>query len=239
VIGDAIMASRAVRYSCVLTAVVIAVVLGGATAAAQTPPADIEFWPSLSVSAPIRNWWEVRADGLLQVTGNASRISRELARVVVIGKINDRLAVGGGYTWTCVDDREGRQSVEHRAVQEVDLRIAGDTSAIILSSRTRLEERRREQEPAIAVRLRQQTRLDLPLGNRAIRAVVWNEYFHALNATDWSGRSGPRLMLNFAGLHMPIARKIAIEPGYLNQTDFVAGRNQLHHVVALFLIMRL
>ena len=234
-IGDTVMTSRAVRYTCVPAAAAVAIALGCATAAAQTPPTDIQFWPSISVIAPISHRWEVRGDGLLQVTENVSRVSRELARVVVIGKVNERLAAGGGYTWTRVDDGEGRQSVEHRAVQEIDLRITGGTNAVIVSSRTRLEERRREKEPAMAVRLRQQTRLDLPLGSRAIRAVVWNEYFYAINATDWSGRSGSRLMLNFAGIHIPIARKIAMEPGYLNQTGFVAGRNQLQHVVALFL----
>jgi hypothetical protein len=233
------MASRAVRYTCVAAAAAVAMALGGTTAAAQAPPADIQFWPSISLIVPISTRWEVRADGLLQVTGNVSRISRELGRVVVIGKVNDRLAVGGGYTWTRVDDGEGRQSVEHRAVQEIDARILSGTNGVILSSRTRLEERRREQEPAMAVRLRQQIRLDLPVGNPGIRVVMWNEYFHAFNATDWAGRTGPRLMLNFAGIHLPIARDIAIEPGYLNQTDFAAGRNQLHHVVALFLITRL
>jgi hypothetical protein len=233
------MANRTVRYTCVPSAAVVAVMLGAATAHAQTTPADLQLWPSISVAAPINSRFEVRADGILQVTENVSRVSRELVRVVLIGKLNDRLALGGGYTWTRVDDGTGRQSVEHRAVQELDLRIPVGTNAVALSSRTRLEERRREQDPTIAVRLRQQTRLDLPLSGRGVRAVVWNEYFYAINATDWSGRAGPRLMLNFVGIHIPVTKGIAIEPGYLNQTDFIAGRNQRHHVVALFFTTRL
>lgn len=181
----------------------------------------------------------MRADGVLQVTENVSRVSRELARVVLIGKLNDRLALGGGYTWTCVDEGTGRRSVEHRAVQQIDLRITAGMTAVVLSSRTRLEERRQEDRTAIGIRLRQQTRVDVPVGHRGSRAVVWNEYFHAINSTDWSGRSGPRLMFNFVGIHLPVAKRIAIEPGYLNQMDFVAGRNRLHHVVALFLSTRL
>jgi hypothetical protein len=235
------MAISAARYACIPAAAIIAVTLGAASTAAQTTPTDVQVWPSVAVTAAMGNRLELRADGLLQVTDGVSRVSRELARVIVVGRLNDRVAVGGGYTWTSVEDGTGSRSVEHRAVQEIDLRVplGMNANALVLSSRTRLEERRREQEPAIAFRLRQLTRLDLPMGDRGLRAVVWNEYFHAINETDWSGRSGSRLMLNFVGIHVPVTNRIAIEPGYLNQTDFVPGRNQAHHVVALFITARL
>ena len=45
--------------------------------------------------------------------------------------------------------------------------------------------------------------------------------------------------MNFAGVHVPLTRKTAIEPGYLNQMLFVAGRNRVHHVVAVFFTARL
>jgi hypothetical protein len=94
-------------------------------------------------------------------------------------------------------------------------------------------------QPGTAFRLRQLTRLEIPLDTRGVRAVVWNEYFASVNRTGWSGRAGPALMLNFAGVHVPLTRKTAIEPGYLNQMLFVAGRNRVHHVVAVFFTARL
>src|SRR5262245_46493119 len=32
----------------------------------------------------------------------------------------------------------------------------------------------------------------------------------ALDGTEWSGRSGPRLMLNFVGVHVPVTKRTAI-----------------------------
>ena len=46
-------------------------------------------------------------------------------------------------------------------------------------------------------------------------------------------------MLNFGGVHIPVTKSTAIEPGYLNQTIFVGGRNQVHHVAALFVVAHL
>jgi len=102
-----------------------------------------------------------------------------------------------------------------------------------------LEERRRERQPATAFRLRQQTRLDVPLDTRGVKAVAWNEYFLLINGTPWSGRSGTSFMLNFGGVHVPVTRSTAIEPGYLNQTIFVAGGNPMLQVAALFVTAHL
>jgi hypothetical protein len=216
----------------------LAATFGATNAAAQTTRTDVQVWPSSAVTAPIGDRLEIRADGLLQIIDDTSRVGRELARVVVVGKLTDQMAVGAGYTWTHVDDGAGGHAVEHRAVQEIDLRTPVTISAFVISSRTRLEERRREHVSTTAVRLRQLTRLDVPLGTGGVRAVAWNEYFHSINTTAWSGRSGPGLMLNFVGLRVPVTSRMAIEPGYLNQTNFVAGRNQSFHVVALFFTAR-
>src|SRR5262249_42407635 len=149
------------------------------------------------------------------------------------------LAVGGGYTWFRLGNETGSHSVEHRAVQELDLRMPIGMNALVISLRTRLEERHREEQPATAFRLRQQTRLDIPLDTRGVKGVAWDEYFFSINGTEWSGRSGPRFMLNFVGVHVPVTKRTAIEPGYLNQTIFVAGRNPVLHVAALFVTARL
>jgi hypothetical protein len=123
-------------------------------------------------------------------------------------------------------------------VQQVDLRLLA-AGASVVSSRTRLEERRQERQSAMAIRLRQQVRLDVLVAERGVSAVVWSEYFHSINRTGWSGEPGPALVVTFAGLHIPVSRRTTIEPGYLNQTNFVAGRNQARHAVAVFFGVRL
>jgi hypothetical protein len=218
---------------------VVAAMIGSVGASAQTTRSDIQAWPSVAVTASVGDRLEIRADGLLQVTDDVSRVGRELLRVVVAGELNEHLALGGGYTWTRVEDLAGNRVVEHRAVQQVDLRIPVAVGASVVSSRTRLEERCQERGGAMAFRLREQVRLDVPFAGRRVRAVVWSEYFHSINRTDWSGESGPALVLTFVGLHIPVSKRTTIEPGYLNQTNFILGRNQARHVVAVFLAIRL
>src|SRR5262245_54525026 len=108
-------------------AAVVATMVGAVSASAQTTSSDIQAWPSAVVTASVGGRLEIRTDGLLQVTDDVSRVSRELLRVVVIGEVNDRLAVGGGYTWTRVEGLAGRRVAEHRAVQQVDLRSTEPT----------------------------------------------------------------------------------------------------------------
>jgi hypothetical protein len=233
------MTSLTIRYAHMPLAVMLTAALGTATVQAQATDDDVQVWPSVAVVVPLGERVEVRADALLQMTTDLSRVGRQLARVVFGRSLNDRLTVGAGYTWTRVKNAAGSHYVEHRAVQEVALRVPVGLTAVVFSSRTRVEQRRRSLQPATAVRLRQLTRLDILLDHRGVRAVGWNEYFASLNSTDWSGRTGPGLMLNFAGIHVPVTRKIAIETGYLNQTIFVAGRNDVGHVVAMFFAARL
>jgi hypothetical protein len=215
-----------------------AVMLVTVSATAQPTRPDLQVWPSVAVTMPVSDRLEVRADGLLQVADGGSRVARELLRVVFVWRLKEHVTMGGGYTWTRLEDPSSNRAVEHRGVQQIELRIPVVGGASVVSSRTRLEERRGHGESAIACWLRQQARLDVALGARGMRAVVWGEYFHAINGTAWSGREGPRLVLSFVGLNVPLTRRTSIEPGYLNQTNVGAGRNQVRHAVAAFVVVR-
>jgi len=206
-------------------------------AAAQERRSDVQVWTSISGTAALGRDAEVRVDGLLQLADDASRDGRELARVVLLARLDDRVKLGGGYVWTRIAPVAGVQFVEHRAVQEVDFRSPIWRDRIVLSLRWQMEERRRQGLGGTSLRWRQLTRLEFPVG-RKVRAVVWDEYFHELQKTAWSGRAGPSLMLNFVGVHLPVTRTIAIEPGYLNQTQFDRGPNRVRHAAALFATVR-
>jgi len=233
------MTRSAIWYVCVSLTGMLIVMCGATNVRAQTTKDAVGAWASVFVAVPIGDTLEVRTDGILQVTSDVSWVGWELARVIILRTLNDHVALGGGYTWFRIGNRTGGHSVEHRAVQELDLRVPIRMDALVISLRTRLEERRREQQPGTAFRLRQETRLDVQLGTRGVRAVAWNEYFFLISGTEWSGRAGPSLMLNFVGVHVPVTKRTAIEPGYLNQTIFVAGRNPMLHVAALFVTAHL
>lgn len=175
----------------------------------------------------------MKADATLLLTDNASRAGLGLIRVIVLKHVDERLAIGGGYTLTKGNPPVGHPFVEHRAVQETNLRLLHSPSGITITSRTRLEARLRERDRGLDFRLRQQVRAELPLPSASARAVLWNECFYGLDSARWSGRTGPALMLNFAGFRVPVTESVAIEPGYLNQVAFIRGRNRVAHVAVL------
>ena len=217
---------------------VVAAMIGTASVSAQTTRSDIQAWPSVAVTAPVGNRLEIRADGLLQVTDDVSRVGRELLRVVVMGEVNEHLALGGGYT--------GRGSRVSPVTESSNIEPCNRSTCASPFAWARASSRREHGwrsdvrtsgRDGVPTARAGPTRR--PLRARGVRAVVWSEYFHSINRTDWSGESGPALVLTFVGLHIPVSRRTTIEPGYLNQTNFVVGRNQARHVVAVFFAMRL
>ena len=205
---------------------------------AQSDRRDVQSWINVTAIVPIGAATDVKVDGLVQLTDDVSRTGREFVRGVIRRRIHDRVMMGGGYVWTHVDPGEGPSFTEHRIVEQIDVSLPLDKNGFALASRTQVEQRFRGGEDRMSLRMRQLTRLDVPLDGRGMKAVAWNEYFHELRNTRWSGPSGSSLMLNFAGMHFPVSRHLSIEPGYLNQTGFDAGRNRVAHVAALYVIIR-
>lgn len=197
---------------------------------------DDQAWVNLSLVTPLAARTELKVDGFTQLSGVSSP-ARELVRVVARTKLGDRVMVGGGYLWTHVD-AGGSTFVEHRAVEQVDFRQPLKWRGGAITSRTQLEERYRNGERGMSLRLRQLTRLDAPLNRSGVGVVLWNEYFQELRDTAWAGPAGPGLMLNFVGVHLPISSRMSIEPGYLRQTIFKPGPNPEINALALWVTVR-
>ncbi|MGF7148163.1 hypothetical protein FHS96_001772 [Sphingomonas zeicaulis] len=206
---------------------------------AQTMHSDAQAWPSLTVVVPVAKRLDLRADAVLQLTDDGSHLGRQLYRAVLLVRLDDDLSIGGGYTWTRIDPGAAPAQVEHRAVQDIVFRKAVAPGGLTLMLRSRLETRVRERRDGVSWRLRQLTRLEVPVTRSGVRAVAWNEYFHGFNRTEWSGPAGSALMLSFVGVQVPAGRRVVVEPGYLNQTGFDAGRNSVRHVASVTVVLRL
>jgi hypothetical protein len=217
---------------------VLSIMTWSGRVAAQEHHSDFQVWTSASGTASLGRNAEMRIDGLIQVTDDVSRAGRELVRAVVLAKLDDRVKLGGGYLWTQIEPVAGVRFTEHRTVQEFDFRTPIRRGGLVLALRTQMEERRRERLDGTSLRWRQMTRLEVPLGRAGVSAVLWDEYFHEFRQTSWSGRVGPSLMINFVGVHLSLTNRIAIEPGYLNQTQFDRGLNRVRHAIALYTTAR-
>jgi hypothetical protein len=210
-------------------------------ASAQATPADSDqqAWQALTVTAPLAEGVEVRADGLVVLTDDASRLGRALVRVIVLQKVSERVKLGGGYVFTHVASGTGSAADEHRMVEEVDASVPLFRQRATLASRTQLEQRWRTNNSGMSLRLRQQSRLNVPLSKTGPHLLLWNETFVELQATAWAGPSGPSVMLNFAGLELPLSRSLRIAPGYLNQRLFESRQPRVAHALALFVNLAL
>ncbi|WP_165186020.1 DUF2490 domain-containing protein [Caulobacter soli] len=198
---------------------------------------DYQAWVNVSLITPMAAKTELKLDGFVQLPDDGSRPARELVRGVVRTKVRERLMVGGGYVWTHVDVA-GASFDEHRAVEQLDFSQPLAWRGTVLTSRTQMEERFRGGERGMSLRLRQLTRLDVPIAKPGVSLVAWNEYFQELRDTTWAGGAGPGLMLNFVGMHVPVSSRVSVEPGYLNQTTFTPGRNPVIHAVAIYVTVR-
>lgn len=98
----------------------------------------------------------------------------------------------------------------------------------------RIEQRVGNTGSDLGVRVRPRIKVTHPLGRGAVELVASHEAFLELNDTDWGQNAGFRRMRNFVGVALPIAKRVGIEIGYLNQYDFVdRGPDRVAHVGSL------
>ncbi|PCD03721.1 hypothetical protein COC42_05055 [Sphingomonas spermidinifaciens] len=215
--------------------------LAAALAAASPALAedDVQAWGAFTASGAVKGDLFVWGEGQLRLTDDAGGGSQILVRPAIGARIARDAHAVIGYSYIPTDPQGGVATRENRVwqqVQFVPLRNRGGVPLVI--SRTRLEQRMIEGREETGWRLRQFVRLQAPIARQGtVLAVAYTEGFFNLNSTNWGARNGIDQWRNFVGIGFPLAPKLRIEPGYLNQTVFRAGENRSNHVanVALFL----
>ena len=134
-------------------------------------------------------------------------------------RVSPTLDLWVGYAWVTAA-RDGRDVREERFWQQATYPL-GEFLGGQLSGRTRLEQRTRDGNAEVGVRLRQQLRYAYRFQDSPFGVVAWNETFIGLNETQWGQPSGFDQNRLFAGLSFSQASNLRFEAGYLNQ--FVVG----------------
>ncbi len=212
--------------------------VGACPARAQHGNSDFQFWPGLTVKAALPKRVELTTDLIAMCTAHCSRTGQALARAILDYRLSRQWSLGAGYTYFWADDGLAPRFKEHRVVQEINFQSSESKTQPVLSLRARLEERTHEGEDGTSGRLRFLTRLDLPLSAHGLAFIAWNEPFYVLNRTQWSGSPGFSFMLNFAGLGIPLSKRVTLESGYLNHTYLGAGDHRVRHIAAAFVVAR-
>lgn len=219
--------------------------IAAAIAASLPTPAlaedDIQGWGAFTASGAVRGDLFVWIEGQLRLTDDVGGGVQTIARPAIGVRFAPDAHAVIGYAHVRTDPEAGATTTEHRTwqqVQFVGLRHAN--GAPLLSSRTRLEQRMIDGRADTGWRLRQFVRVQAPIAREGrVQAVAYTEGFFNLNDTDAGARAGIDQWRTFVGIGLPLAPKLRIEPGYLNQTVFRAGENRTNHIanVAVFLAL--
>lgn len=200
---------------------------------------DVQAWGAFTASGAVRGDLFVWGEGQLRLTDGAGGGTQLLVRPAIGVRIARDAHAVIGYAYVATDPERGTATRENRLWQQVQF-VAARTAAgaPLVISRTRLEQRMIEGREDTGWRLRQFVRVQAPIARQGgVQAVAYTEGFLNLNATDAGARRGIDQWRNFVGIGLPLAPKLRVEPGYLNQVVFRAGEDRTNHIanVAVFL----
>ncbi|TVV72302.1 DUF2490 domain-containing protein [Sphingomonas solaris] len=223
-----------------LGAITLAFVLAGGARPAWAV-SDTQAWGSVVATGTVRGdlflWLEAQGRGTDDIGGG----SQIILRPAIGARIGRDAHAVVGYAYVRTDPETGATTHEHRPWQQIQFvpfrRANGDPLVV---SRTRLEQRMLEGRHGTSWRLRQMVRAQLPLARGgAIKAVAFTEGFLNLNDTRWGVRDGVDQWRTFIGVGLPVAPRLRVEPGYLNQRVFRPGEDRVNHVVNATLFVSL
>ena len=210
------------------------VALVGATGARAQD--DVQLWTPVTLAAPAGAGTTLNLEVQTRYTEDASRLGQLIVRPSLERRFSPRLSGSLGYAFIRTEASGAAEVQEHRLWQQASYTLAGSAPGPRLAGRTRLEERVRENQDGTNVRLRQQVRLEAPLGG-SLRAVGSLEGLFNLNGTAWA-REGVDQWRTFVGVAAPLGRRVTLEPGYLNQIVVRPGPDRVNHVVSVSTVVR-
>ena len=209
--------------------------------AAQAAEQDEQVWTSVAASTALGPQVDATLELHGRFTDGASRLGQTLVRPSLTYKLGGGWSATAGYVHVRNRPQGAVANTEHRTWQQVGYALYDpEGDGLLVTGRTRLEQRFRENADGTGWRLRQQFRLSVPIAPAGkLRALASNETFVGLNDTPWGQRSRVDQVRTFIGASLPLAEKLTFEPGYLNQIVIRTGPDRVNHIAALNLQVRL
>lgn len=152
--------------------------------------------------------------------------------------LSDRASIWLGYADVRTHTDQGKNH-EQRWWQQFMYTFPPTPSGIVITSRTRLEQRNFDTGNDTGHRIRQLVRAIKKIeGTESLNWLVWDELFVSTRSTDWGALSGFDQNRAFAGLAWQAAANARLEIGYVNQ--YVRGHtfDRMHHVFSTSLFLR-
>jgi hypothetical protein len=213
--------------------VLAAALLSGAAHADDND--DAQVWLAMSTNTSIKGPLELHADINTRHSDNARHLGHVQLRGLLGWRFSRELMLGAGYSYVRTEALDGRVAHEHRIFQQLNFPIAGLGNARLVG-RTRFEQRLFEERDGVALRLRQQIRLNIPVDGapKGTRVILYTEPFFLLNEPVPGASAGLNQVRSFAGLGTPLIKGVTLEVGYLNQA-ITMGPKPLNHALSVSL----
>ena len=193
---------------------------------------DTQHWETLNVTVNLPDNFKLNSETIAR-TGDA-RGFYEIEQNLMAGKkLNKTVTVWLGYTFNPTYNHGDFRAREHRFRQQVSFDNVAQIGKIKLGGRVRTEERWREGQTGTGWRLRPQVKASMPFIGKSTFTVS-HESFINLNTTSFQTVSGYDRMRNAASVSVPLAKKVSMDVGYLNQHGFVRnGADSSDNVLTL------
>jgi hypothetical protein len=155
---------------------------------------------------------------------------QSLVRPALIYDIAPKTSLWFGYVYVRTYTDNPLIEKEHRYWQQI-LHEFEPINGIRLRAFTRLEQRTFEGTSDIGHKIRQRVTLNFPFKNNPnLSTLIFDEYHHNLNSTDFGARRGFDQNRLFAGFAYKISPKSLVEIGYLNQYVNRKNEDAMNHV---------
>jgi len=177
--------------------------------------------------------WRLWMDVQIRFGDDASRFSQGVLRPGIGYALGRGWTIWAGYAYIRTEPPYATSTTTEQRIWE-QASWSGGIGATALSSRTRLEQRFVSTGSETGWRLREFVKVTRPLFAKSIwSAVVSDEYFVNLNATDYGATAGADRNRFFVGPGLRVSRAVSVEIGYLNQYTFRSnGPDKNDHLLA-------
>ncbi len=154
-----------------------------------------------------------------------------ILRPALFYKLDAQRSIWLGYD-TVINHPAGQSAFRENRLWEQFQMQFDEVASITFTSRTRLEQRRREDVSEIGHRLRQMVRAVTPSGvHPKLSWLVYDELFVNLNETDWGVRRGIDQNRLFLGVNWKFSDQSNVDVGYLNQFINTRTVDRENHVL--------
>lgn len=209
----------------------VMLLLGASLAFADTEE-DGRYWLSVYTQGklPADNfYWSMDTHPRWRDEG--AHFDQLILRPAVFYKMNPQTSVWLGYD-TVINHPAGQESFRENRLWEQFQTQFDEVAGITFTSRTRFEQRRREDFQDVGHRLRQMVRATRPSQlHPQLQWVVYDELFINFNQTEWGVRRGIDQNRLFLGVNWKFSDFSNVDVGYLNQFVNTRTVDRENHVL--------